>query len=177
MVSKSQLFFLICITELLDLWNLQEQVKKAFCYKNCFYHFFQKDFSSDLKNVVNCHPFSLEFQWKILITRSFFLTVGFGKTKYHSIDLNIFSLAWEEIPSTSKTMVVPIKRASFPTVTLCPRNSNPDRWGPAIKIFDHLKRNCTTQRQEYLITYIYRIWSFFSEPSWSRLENCFSSCL
>ena len=65
-----------------------------------------------------------------------------------------FSLAWEEIPSTSKTMVVPIKMAAFPTVTLCPRNSNPDRWGPAIKIFDHLKRNCPTQRQEYLISYM-----------------------
>ena len=164
-------------SNLLDLRNLQEQVKKILFQKLLLPFTVWIICSSDLKNVANYQLFSLEFQWKILITRSFFLTVGFGKTKHHSIDLNIFSLAWEEIPSTSKTMVVPIKRASFPTVTLCPRNSNPDRWGPAIKIFDHLKRNCTTQRQEYLITYIYRIWSFFSEPSWSRLENCFSSCL
>ena len=26
----------------------------------------------------------------------------------------------------------------MPTVTLCPKNMNPDRWGPTIKIFDYV---------------------------------------
>ena len=55
-----------------------------------------------------------------------------------------FPLAWEEnlTISTSESMNHPIELVNFPTVTLCPKSSNPDRWGPTIKVFDNLKRNC-----------------------------------
>ena len=38
------------------------------------------------------------------------------------------------------TMTYPLEELTFPTVTLCPKNSNPNRWGPAIKILDMIKR-------------------------------------
>ena len=33
-------------------------------------------------------------------------------------------------------MTSPIEELTFPTVTLCPKQPDPDRWGPAIKLFD-----------------------------------------
>ena len=41
-----------------------------------------------------------------------------------------------------ESMTSPIEELAFPTVTLCPTNQSPDRWGPAIKLFDYLKRGC-----------------------------------
>lgn len=55
-------------------------------------------------------------------------------------------LAWYSHPVKSVTLVYPIKNVIFPTVTICPENSNPDRWGPAIKVFDHLKLSCKDQK-------------------------------
>ena len=66
-----------------------------------------------------------------------------GNTSFISL---AFNLAWEEFPTKAKTLVYPVKEAEFPTVTLCAKNNNPDRWGPVIKIFDHLKRSCSSQR-------------------------------
>ena len=40
------------------------------------------------------------------------------------------------------SMTYPIESLQFPAVTLCPKDSRPDRWGPFIKIFDHLEMNC-----------------------------------
>ena len=57
-----------------------------------------------------------------------------------------FQLAWEEVPYTEKLIVYPVKTSPFPTVTLCPENNNPDRWGPVIHVFDYLKRKCSSQR-------------------------------
>ena len=51
-------------------------------------------------------------------------------------------LAWYDLPVKSKTLVRSIKGVDFPSVTLCPEDSNTDRWGPAIKVFDHLLINC-----------------------------------
>ena len=46
-------------SDLLDLRNLQEQVKKAFCYQNLFWPFtVWINCSSDLKNFANSQPFS-----------------------------------------------------------------------------------------------------------------------
>ena len=59
---------------------------------------------------------------------------------------SIFSIAWDEEPTTAKTLVYSVKEAEMPTVTLCPENSNPDRWGPTIKIFDYLERKCFPKR-------------------------------
>ena len=38
-----------------------------------------------------------------------------------------------------ETLTYPIEELPFPTVTVCPRDSNPDRWGPTIKLFDFVK--------------------------------------
>ena len=53
-----------------------------------------------------------------------------------------FFVAWYTDPVKSKTLVVPIKNVAFPTVTICPKNSSPDRWGPVIKFLDHLNTTC-----------------------------------
>ena len=57
-----------------------------------------------------------------------------------------FFVAWGTDPIKSKTVVQPIKDVMFPTVTLCPKNSNPDRWGPTIKIFDHMNLTCQDEK-------------------------------
>ena len=57
-----------------------------------------------------------------------------------------FLIGWYEFPTTSKTLVYPIKEAEFPTVTFCTKNNNPDRWGAAIKILDHLDLKCENER-------------------------------
>ena len=66
--------------------------------------------------------------------------------KLTSNNVITFILAWDEIPISSKTLVYPIKKAEMPTVTLCPKNMNPDRWGPTIKIFDYLDRKCSSKK-------------------------------
>ena len=38
-----------------------------------------------------------------------------------------------------------VANVDFPTVSVCPKSSNPDRWGPVMKIFDHLNVVCTEQ--------------------------------
>ena len=52
---------------------------------------------------------------------------------------------WEEKPATTsiESITSPIEELTFPTVTLCPKNPNPDRWGPAIRIFDYMRRGCS----------------------------------
>ena len=51
-------------------------------------------------------------------------------------------VAWSTHPVASKTVVISIKDVVFPTVSICPRNSNPDRWGPVMKVLDHLELKC-----------------------------------
>ena len=36
----------------------------------------------------------------------------------------------------------PIEEVAFPTVTLCPKSGNSDRWGAPIKVFDNMKVVC-----------------------------------
>ena len=54
------------------------------------------------------------------------------------------SLAWTDNPTITKleTINFPIEKVGFPTVTLCPENFNPQRFGPAIHVLDYLKRQC-----------------------------------
>ena len=37
----------------------------------------------------------------------------------------------------------PIEEVAFPTVTLCPKSGNSDRWGAPIKVFDNMEVVCT----------------------------------
>ena len=82
-------------------------------------------------------------------------------------------LAWEEFPTSEVVLVYPIQEAQFPSVTLCPENSNPDRWGPVIKIFDNLKRTCLSERYERegwfcdLDLILILTWSQKIKKSWS----------
>ena len=53
---------------------------------------------------------------------------------------------WIENPIKSVVLTFPIDKIVFPTVTLCPRDSRPDRWGTAIKIFDQVNTDCGSKR-------------------------------
>ena len=59
---------------LLDMINLQKQVKKAFCYQKLFWPF--TVFSSDLKIVANSRPSASNFKRFSRSLEQFFLTVG-----------------------------------------------------------------------------------------------------
>ena len=60
-------------SNLSDMRNLQEQVKKAFCYQKLFWPFTAWiHCSSDLKNFAKFLTLSLEFQKFFSITRTFF---------------------------------------------------------------------------------------------------------
>ena len=53
-------------------------------------------------------------------------------------------LDWMKNPTIDilESLSYPIEEIDFPTVTICPEDSNPDRWGLIIKIFDHMKYEC-----------------------------------
>ena len=55
-----------------------------------------------------------------------------------------FFSVWYDSPTVTvvDSMTYPIEELAFPSVTLCPENSNPDRWGTTIKIFDHFEKKC-----------------------------------
>ena len=53
---------------------------------------------------------------------------------------------WIENPIKSKVLTFPIDKIVFPTVTLCPQDSRPDRWGTAIKVFDQVNTDCGSKR-------------------------------
>ena len=51
---------------------------------------------------------------------------------------------WNKQPTAAsiESITSPIEDLTFPSVTLCPKNPNPDRWGPTIKLFDYMKQGC-----------------------------------
>ena len=58
-----------------------------------------------------------------------------------------FKLAgWYENPIKSVVLTFPIEDIVFPTITMCPEDSRPDRWGSVIKLFDQLNTDCGSQR-------------------------------
>ena len=64
-------------SNLLDLRNLQEQVKKAFCYQKLFRPFnIWIDCSSDLKIFANSRPSASKFKSFSHLLEQFFLTIG-----------------------------------------------------------------------------------------------------
>ena len=61
----------------LDLRNLQEHIKKAFCYQKLFFPFtIWINCSSDLKNFANSRPSASDFKSLSRSLEHFFLTVG-----------------------------------------------------------------------------------------------------
>ena len=84
-------------SNLSDLRNLQEQVKKAFCYQKLFWPFtVWINCSSDLKNFANSRPSASNFKSFSRSLEQFFLTVGqnnFGnKIPFPSFFLHFLSL-------------------------------------------------------------------------------------
>ena len=65
---------------------------------------------------------------------------------WHLLQINFKLAGWHENPIKSVVLTFPIDKIVFPTVTLCPRDSRPDRWGSVIKIFDQLDTNCGSIR-------------------------------
>ena len=64
-------------SNLLYLRNLQEQVKKAFCYQRLFWPFtVWTNCSSDLKKILNSRPSASNFKKFSQSLEQFFLTVG-----------------------------------------------------------------------------------------------------
>ena len=64
-------------SNLLDLRNLQEEVKKAFCYQKLFWPFtVWINCSSDLKKFANSWPSASNFKSFSWSVKQFFLTVG-----------------------------------------------------------------------------------------------------
>ena len=43
---------------------------------------------------------------------------------------------------TLESTFYPIEKVEFPTVTLCPKSSNSDRWRAVTKLFDYLDVKC-----------------------------------
>ena len=66
--------------------------------------------------------------------------------KNQKLKIKILLAGWIENPIKSKVLTFPIDKIVFPTVTLCPRDSRPDRWGTAIKIFDYVNTDCGSKR-------------------------------
>ena len=64
-------------SNLKDLRNLQEQVKKAFCYQKLFWPFtVRTTYFSDLKIFANSRPSASNFKFFSWSLEQFFLTVG-----------------------------------------------------------------------------------------------------
>ena len=78
-----------------------------------------------------------EAHGKILCLKRIFIFTIFLKTYLFS--------EWRKFPTkiVVETLAHPIENVSFPTVTICPQNSNSDRWGSTIKVLDYFKRSCS----------------------------------
>ena len=66
--------------------------------------------------------------------------------KNQKLSIKFAFAGWIENPIKSVVLTFPLDKIVFPTVTLCPRDSRPDRWGSVIKIFDHLDTDCGSKR-------------------------------
>ena len=67
----------------------------------------------------------------------------------HILYIQFNFAGWYENPIKSVVLTFPINKILFPTVTLCPRDSRPDRWGSVIKIFDQMETECVSKRWAY----------------------------
>ena len=66
--------------------------------------------------------------------------------KNQKLKIKFVLAGWIENPIKSVVLTFPLDKIVFPTVTLCPRDSSPDRWGSVIKIFDQLNTDCGSKR-------------------------------
>ena len=79
------------------------------------------------------------------------LNDGFQEQLNSVLHIKFHLADWYENPINSVVLTFPLDEIVFPTVTLCPQDSRPDRWGSVIKIFDHLNTDCGTRRWDYVV--------------------------
>ena len=95
-------------SNLLDMRNLQEQVKKAFCYQKLFWPFtVWINNPSDLKNFSNSRPSASNFKSFSQTLEQFFLTVGqnnFG----NNIPVFLLELWWTIVGKSTPAIVTPL---------------------------------------------------------------------
>ena len=89
-------------SNLLDMRNLQQQVKKAFCYQKLFWPFTARiNCSSDLKNFANSRPSASNFKSFPRSREQFFLTVvgqnNFGNKIQFIMSRNFFLQKFEKL--------------------------------------------------------------------------------
>ena len=63
----------------------------------------------------------------------------------YPFQIKFIFIVWIEEPTMEilESTSYSVGNVDFPTVTLCSKSSNPDRWGPVMKIFDHLNVVCS----------------------------------
>ena len=86
--------------------------------------------SLELRKQVFCKFFEKVVKFSACIINPFFLVC----------------IAWYTHPVKSVVVTIPLDDVTFPAVTICPYSSSPDRWGTALKIFDHMKIKCESKR-------------------------------
>jgi len=86
---------------------------------------------------------------------------------YATLEMRNSVVGWIENPIKSVVLTFPLDKIVFPTVTLCPRDSRPDRWGSVIKVFDHLNTDCGSNRN------CSDVQKFFYELSSKTMEPAF----
>ena len=104
-------------SNLFDMRNLQEQVKKAFCYQKLFWPFtVWINCSSDLKNFANSRPSASNFKSFSQSLEQFFLTVGqnnFGnKIPYFFMQLHFHDIFFYKkyILDTTRLVVLKLRK-------------------------------------------------------------------
>ena len=114
-------------------------------------------FQSQCQCQSNLHTiFLLGCFFIVLSNRHFMICFSYKDAKeayiadrlFKKIKIKSTIAGWYENPIKSVVLTFPLEDIVFPTVTLCPRDSRPDRWGSAIKIFDRLDTNCGSRRWE-----------------------------
>ena len=96
-------------SNLLDMRNLQDQVKKAFCYQKLFWPFTAWiNCYSDLKNLANSRPSASNFKFFSRSLERFFLTLGqnnFGNKIPHFLS-SIITKTWDLSNANSIVQIV-----------------------------------------------------------------------
>ena len=131
--------FKLNCSNLLDMRNLQEQVKKAFCYHKLFWLFtVWTNCSSDLKTFANSHLTASNFKSFSRSLEQFFLTVGqkrqfFFSQKTIANRKSGFVKTWD-VHVRSLSSYYPLRFQPSSRPNLRPRSRRPvdpgDRFGP-----------------------------------------------
>ena len=116
---------------------------------NLNFYFFYVGFTNQSVAInLICSAYLSGLLWLLSVQLLYVVSLNNNLIKDTLIGLYFCFLAWYNSPIVTvlETLTYPIEELTFPTVTVCPRDSNPDRWGPTIKLFDFLDRRCGSDR-------------------------------